>query len=73
VYNVNPRECRYTPGEDEYQFGHLEQVDEVFQEEELPTSFHIDPAPALDSLVADVNDLTFPERRRRQPVRRKVT
>jgi hypothetical protein len=52
---------------------HLEQVDEVFQEEELPTSFHIDPAPALDSLVADINDLTFPERRRRQPVRRKVT
>jgi hypothetical protein len=38
----------------------------VFQEEELPTSFHIDPAPALDSLVADVNDLTFPERRRRR-------
>lgn len=73
VYNVNPRERLYTPGEDEYQFGHLEQVDEVFQEEELPTSFHIDPAPALDSLVADVNDLTFPERRRRQPVRRKVT
>jgi hypothetical protein len=31
----------YTPGEDEYQIGHLEQVDEVFQEEELPTSFHI--------------------------------
>jgi hypothetical protein len=72
VYNVNPHERLYTPGEDEYQFGHLEQVDEVFQEEELPTSFHIDPAPALDSLVADVTDLTFPERRRRQPVRRKV-
>jgi hypothetical protein len=73
VYNVNPHERLYTLGEDEYQFGHLEQVDEVFQEEELPTSFHIDPAPALDSLVADINDLTFPERRRRQPVRRKVT
>jgi hypothetical protein len=69
---VQCNERLYTPGEDEYQFGHLEQVDEVFQEE-LPTSFHIDPAPALDSLVADVNDLTFPERRRRQPVRRKVT
>jgi hypothetical protein len=68
-----PRERLYTPGEDEYQIGHLEQVDEVFQEEELPTSFHIDPATALDSLVADINDLTFPERRRRQPVRRKVT
>jgi hypothetical protein len=48
VYNVNPRERLYTTGEDEYQFGHLEQVDEVFQEEDLPTSFHIDPAPALD-------------------------
>jgi hypothetical protein len=34
---------------------------------------HIDPAPALDSLVVDINDLTFPERRRRQLVRRKVT
>jgi hypothetical protein len=45
----------------------------VFQEEKLPTSFHIDLAPALDSLVADVIDLTFLERRRGQPVRRKVT
>jgi hypothetical protein len=42
VYNVNSHERLYTPGEDEYQFGHLEQVDEVFQEEELSTSFHID-------------------------------
>jgi hypothetical protein len=39
VYNVNLRECLYTPGEDGYQFGHLEQVDEVFQEEELPLVF----------------------------------
>jgi hypothetical protein len=60
VYNVNPRERLYTPGEDEYQCGHLEQVDEVFQDEELPTCLHIDPALALDSLVADINDLTFP-------------
>jgi hypothetical protein len=73
MYNVNPRERLYTPGEDEYQFDHLEQVDEVFQEEDLRTSFHIDPAPTLDSLVADINDLTFLERRRRQPIRRKVT
>jgi hypothetical protein len=42
VYNVNSHERLYTPSEDEYQFGHLEQVDEVFQEEELSTSFHID-------------------------------
>jgi hypothetical protein len=37
----------------------------VFQEEDFPTSFHVDPAPALDSLVADINDLTFPKRWRR--------
>jgi hypothetical protein len=73
VYNVNPCERLYTTGEDEYHFEHLEQVDEVFQKEDLSTSFHIDLAPALDSLVIDINDLTFPERRRRQPVRRKVT
>jgi hypothetical protein len=73
VYNVNPCEHIYTPGEDEYQFGHLEQVDEVFQEEELLNSFDIDPVPALDSLVADINDLIFLERRRRQTIRRKVT
>jgi hypothetical protein len=71
--HVNPCDHLYTPGEDEYQFEHLEQVDEVFQEEDLPTSFHIDPVPALDSLVADINDLTFPKRRRRQHVMRIVT
>jgi hypothetical protein len=73
VYNANPRECLYTPGEDEYRFVYLEQVDEVFQEEDLPTTFRIDSALALDSLVADINDSTFPETRRRQYVRRKVT
>jgi hypothetical protein len=30
-------------------------------------------AAEVEVEVADVNDLTFPERRRRQPVRRKVT
>jgi hypothetical protein len=60
VYTVNPHERLYTPGDYEYQFEHIEQVDEVFQEEDLPTSFHIDPTPALDSLVAYINNLTFP-------------
>jgi hypothetical protein len=73
VYNVNLRERLYTPGEDEYRFVHLEQVDEVFQEEDLSTTFCIGSALALDSLVADINDLTCPETRRIQYVRRKVT
>jgi hypothetical protein len=35
----------------------------VFQENDLPTTFCIDPVLALDSLVTDINDLTFPDRR----------
>jgi hypothetical protein len=35
VYNVNPHECLYISAEDEYQFEHLEQADEVFQEKDL--------------------------------------
>ena len=60
-----PHEYLYTPSEDVYRFEHLEQVYEVFQED-LLTTFHIGPTPALDSLVANINDLTFLERRRRQ-------
>lgn len=61
---MNPHECLYTHCEDEYQFEQHEQVDEVFQED-LPNTFRIDPARALDSLVVDINDLTFSKRRRR--------
>jgi hypothetical protein len=39
VYDVNSHERLYTPGADEYKFEHLEQVDEVFQEEDLPATF----------------------------------
>jgi hypothetical protein len=58
-----PGKRLYTPRENEYQLEHLEHVDEVFQENDLPTTFCIDPIPALDSLVTDINDLTFPDRR----------
>jgi hypothetical protein len=72
VYDVNPRKRLYTPIADKYQFDHLEQVDEVFQEEGLSTTFCDDPASSLDVLVANVNNLTFLERRIHS-VRRKVT
>jgi hypothetical protein len=57
VYKVNPREWLYTPTDVAYHFNH-EQVDEIYQEEELPTSFVVELAVALDSLVGDGADVT---------------
>jgi hypothetical protein len=55
VYKTNPRERLF------------EHIDEVFQEEELPTSFDVDPAPALGSLRGDPNDITLPQKRKQHP------
>ena len=63
VYKTNPRERLFTQGLDDYQ--NEEHVDEVFQEEELPSSFDIDPAPALDGLGEDLNDIILPQKRKR--------
>jgi hypothetical protein len=41
VYKVNPRERLHTPTDATYHFDD-EQVDEIYQEEELPTSFVIE-------------------------------
>jgi hypothetical protein len=57
VYKVNPREWLQTPTNVVYHFDD-EQVDEIFQEEELSTSFVIKPSAALDSLVGDGVDVT---------------
>jgi hypothetical protein len=35
-------------------------VDEIYQEEELPPSFAIDPCADLDDLVGDVDDIEMP-------------
>jgi hypothetical protein len=40
-----------------------EEVDEVYQDDELPCSFNIDPNSALESLLGDANDVTLPEER----------
>jgi hypothetical protein len=55
VYKVNPREWLYTLTDAAYHFDD-EQVDEIYQEEELPTSFLVEPREALDSLVRDGAD-----------------
>jgi hypothetical protein len=58
VYKLNPREWLYTPTNSAYHFND-EQVDEIYQEEKLPTSFVIEPGVALDSLVGDGADVTI--------------
>jgi hypothetical protein len=58
VYKVNPREWLYTPTNSAYHFDN-EQVDEIYQQEELPTSFVVEPGAALDSLVGDGADVTI--------------
>jgi hypothetical protein len=57
VYKVNHREQFYNPTDDAYHFDD-EQGDEIYQEEELPTSFVVEPRAALDSLVGDGADVT---------------
>jgi hypothetical protein len=56
---VNPRERLHTPGDAGYHDTPMldDDVDEVYQEEELPPSFAIDPSAGLDDLVGDVDDL----------------
>jgi hypothetical protein len=44
VYKVNPREWLHTRTNVAYHIGD-KQVDEIYQEEELPTSFVIEPMP----------------------------
>jgi hypothetical protein len=58
VYKVNPCERLYTPTEVAYHFDD-EQVDDIYQEEELSTSFVVELGVAHDSLLGDGDDVTF--------------
>ena len=73
---MNPRERLHTPCTAGYQFED-EQADDVYQEEELPTTFTIDEGVALNSLVGDHNDVTTDEcvapKRKRNPRNKKAT
>jgi hypothetical protein len=60
VNKVNPRDYLHTPCTAGYQFEDI-QVDEVYQEEELPTTFTVDEGVALNSLVGDRDDITVDE------------
>jgi hypothetical protein len=63
VYRGNPREWLHTPEDSGYHENQVSagEVDEVYQDNELPCSFNINLDLALNSLVGDANDVTLPE------------
>jgi hypothetical protein len=63
VYRVNPRERLHTPDNSCYHQNKkaAKEVDEVYQDDELPCSFHIDPDSTLNSLLGDASDVTVPD------------
>jgi hypothetical protein len=72
VYRVNPHERLHTPNDSGYHENQVPtgEVDEVYQDDELSCSFHIDPNSTLNSLLGDANDVTVPEQRK-QSLRKK--
>jgi hypothetical protein len=72
VYRVNPREQLHTPNDSSYHENQVAagEVDEVYQDDELPYLFNIDLDSALNSLLSDANDVTVPEQRK-QTLRKK--
>jgi hypothetical protein len=66
VYRVNPHERLHTPDDSGYHENQVPagEVDDVYQDDELPCSFNINPDLALNSLVGDANDITLLEQRK---------
>jgi hypothetical protein len=73
---VNPREWLHTLGDAGYHDTPTldDDVDEVYQEEELPPSFVIDPGAGLDDLVGDADDIEMSiiVKRKQKPIKKKV-
>jgi hypothetical protein len=70
---VNHRERLHTPSDADYHENQVEgeEVDDVYQNDELPSSFNIDPNSTLESLLNDVNDVIVPEERGQQISKKK--
>jgi hypothetical protein len=55
VHKVNPRERLHNLGDAGYHDTLM--LDQVYQDEELPPSFAVDPSAGLDDLVGDGDDM----------------
>jgi hypothetical protein len=62
---VNPHERLHIPEDSDYHENQVpaREVDEVYQDDELPYSFNIDLELELNSLLGDTNDVIVPEQR----------
>jgi hypothetical protein len=76
IHKVNPRERLHTLGNAGYPNTSMldDDVDEVYQEEELPPSFIVDPGAGLDDLVGYADDIEMHVivRRKWKPIKKKV-
>jgi hypothetical protein len=63
---VNPHEWLHTPHDSGYHENQVSvgEVDEVYQDDELPCSTNIDAELALNSLLGDANDVIVPKQRK---------
>jgi hypothetical protein len=75
VHKVNPREQLYNSGDARYHDTPTlgDGIDEVYQEEELPTSFVANPGAELDDLVGDADDIQMSDVKCKwKPIKKKV-
>lgn len=74
VYKVNPRERPYSLNDVAYRESHLEEeVDNIYQDDEVPNTFNIDTEVLPDSLVGDPADVVIPQKQKRERRKKKVT
>jgi hypothetical protein len=76
VHNVNPHEWLHTLGDIVYHDTLMldDDIDEVYQEEELPPSFIVDSGAGLDDLVGDGDDIEMSVivKQKWKPIKKKV-
>jgi hypothetical protein len=76
VHNVNPHEWLHTLGDAGYYDTPTldDDVDKIYQEEELPPSFIINLGAGLDDIEGDADDIEMPVvvKQKWKPIKKKV-
>ena len=73
MYNVNPRERLYLKGDTSYRQNEVEaDVEEIYQEIEVPPVFNIETTMEPDSVAGDLNDVIVPPKRKRKSKKKKT-
>jgi hypothetical protein len=75
VYKVNPRERLYAPGEASYVESQIEQevgAAEIFQDDELTSTFNVQTEMLEEYLLSDQNYVEIPPKRKRVTRKKKA-